>query len=198
MTPVQVCSIEECGRATLARGWCGKHYQRWVSSGEAGYNSPPNQRKAKFPIRVPTDPALVGYIAGLIDGEGCIRLHQQRHPGYANESYSPQLQIGMTYQPLLDWLVEHVGGRYVRHRRKDGSKDLYNWRIHGPNTVTLLRATYPYLVVKRAQADVIFEFAVTGTTVGEWEGRGQSADLLERRRALKERLRVLNRKGEHE
>ena len=27
--PKRTCSIEDCGRPTLARGWCSAHYQRW-------------------------------------------------------------------------------------------------------------------------------------------------------------------------
>lgn len=28
------CSIEGCGRATLARGWCRRHYLRWHRTGD--------------------------------------------------------------------------------------------------------------------------------------------------------------------
>lgn len=29
-----ICSIEECGGKVLARGWCGKHYERWRRYGD--------------------------------------------------------------------------------------------------------------------------------------------------------------------
>lgn len=28
------CTIEDCERATVARGWCGRHYQRWRTYGD--------------------------------------------------------------------------------------------------------------------------------------------------------------------
>ena len=28
------CSIEDCDRAPAARGWCSKHYQRWMAHGD--------------------------------------------------------------------------------------------------------------------------------------------------------------------
>lgn len=30
----RTCSIEDCGRPTIARGWCTLHYQRWKKSGD--------------------------------------------------------------------------------------------------------------------------------------------------------------------
>lgn len=38
-----MCSIAECGDAVKARGWCSKHYQRWVKHGDPAY-SPPQTR----------------------------------------------------------------------------------------------------------------------------------------------------------
>lgn len=31
------CSIEDCGRAPVARGWCPKHYARWSRYGDPTY-----------------------------------------------------------------------------------------------------------------------------------------------------------------
>jgi hypothetical protein len=28
------CSIESCGRAAVARGWCARHWQRWATHGD--------------------------------------------------------------------------------------------------------------------------------------------------------------------
>ena len=36
----RICSIEGCGSPRLARGWCSKHYQRWQSKGNAGWEPP--------------------------------------------------------------------------------------------------------------------------------------------------------------
>lgn len=29
----EICAVAECARPSRKRGWCGKHYQRWVSHG---------------------------------------------------------------------------------------------------------------------------------------------------------------------
>lgn len=38
----RTCSVQDCGRACLARGWCGMHYQRWKIHGS------PDGRPIKF------------------------------------------------------------------------------------------------------------------------------------------------------
>jgi len=30
----KTCSVAGCGRSAFARGWCGKHYQRWYAHGD--------------------------------------------------------------------------------------------------------------------------------------------------------------------
>ena len=31
---MKICSIEECGKESKAKGWCGKHYNRWHRHGD--------------------------------------------------------------------------------------------------------------------------------------------------------------------
>ena len=34
MAPQRLCSIEDCGKPHLSRGWCAKHYRRWKAHGD--------------------------------------------------------------------------------------------------------------------------------------------------------------------
>jgi hypothetical protein len=40
-----MCSVEGCERAPVARGWCGKHYQRWRNHGDPLKVVPMSERK---------------------------------------------------------------------------------------------------------------------------------------------------------
>lgn len=35
----KICSIPECGKPLIARGWCATHYNRWQKRGERGVGS---------------------------------------------------------------------------------------------------------------------------------------------------------------
>lgn len=37
---MKCCSIGNCGGKVLARGWCGKHYQRWTLHGDVNVDLP--------------------------------------------------------------------------------------------------------------------------------------------------------------
>lgn len=41
------CSIEDCKRPVIARGWCSLHYSRWHSHGDAHWKPERKGRKAK-------------------------------------------------------------------------------------------------------------------------------------------------------
>lgn len=43
----QPCSIEDCGKPVVARGWCNSHYLRWRNNGDPlGGNPSPRSRRA--------------------------------------------------------------------------------------------------------------------------------------------------------
>ena len=48
----RICSIPGCGKRSLARGWCSKHYQRWETHGDPDYEpAPGRQRNGSTPTR---------------------------------------------------------------------------------------------------------------------------------------------------
>lgn len=73
----RTCSVEDCGRPVLARGWCGKHYQRWISHGDA--------------LHQPAEPILTCTFAG------CGKPHASH--GLCNGHYL-QERAGIPLRPL--------------------------------------------------------------------------------------------------
>lgn len=43
----RICSVEDCGKPHLARGWCGLHYQRWSVSGDPSADRPARSNKGE-------------------------------------------------------------------------------------------------------------------------------------------------------
>lgn len=78
MTDMPICTVGECGRPVIARGYCTLHYQRWKKSGDPLADVP--ERGA--PLRWLID------VASQHQGEECLPYPFRRRPdGYA------QLQI---------------------------------------------------------------------------------------------------------
>lgn len=38
----RICAVDDCDRVAEARGWCGRHYQRWVKYGDPSHPVKPN------------------------------------------------------------------------------------------------------------------------------------------------------------
>lgn len=94
----------------------------------------------------------IAYLAGLVDGEGCLAV-RTRIDGYINVS----LEVVGTDRRPLDWAAERFGGT-VGHlqERRPNRRQPYHWRItkvaHLAEVARLIR---PYLKVKRAEASLL-------------------------------------------
>jgi hypothetical protein len=99
----------------------------------------------------------LAYFAGIIDGEGCFCLH---NPG--NHRFSCQLHIGNTSPQLMEWIQAKFGGKVNAEKRNNlRHKPVFRWYANADDLDELITAVYPYLVVKRAQADLILAYRRT-------------------------------------
>lgn len=91
-------------------------------------------RRSRVPVRIPTDPAVLGYVAGLIDGEGNLTISKSldRKKG-RSVSHTPTLQIGNTDPRMAAWLHEQLGGS-VDHPDTPTSRPAGPSRTGSPST----------------------------------------------------------------
>jgi hypothetical protein len=136
--------------------------------------------------------ADLGYLAGIIDGEGHIGLVRRRRSNWKNHPEQthvlrPVLQIGQARRELLDHIARVVGeGSVGAH----GQRGFYNLRFF-PNTMRwLLPELLPHLVLKKRQAEIVIEFMSKAGV--EYNGRQLPEDELARRRALGDEIKRLN------
>lgn len=97
------------------------------------------------------------YVAGLIDGEGCIDC-QIMYPkrGYTYYNVRPRLRVALTQSSgfLLEKLEATYGG-YVSYRNSKilTQHSSMSWEIAGKERmITLLKAILPHLILKKEQA----------------------------------------------
>jgi hypothetical protein len=106
------------------------------------------------------------YLAGILDGEGCICLYGSEVSDCKFHS-SLQVMIYNTSLRLMRWLVKNVGGKYYTRTAngygKKPGKTQYVWHPSGAkNREKFLLGVLPYLVIKEEQAKVALEFLRLG------------------------------------
>ena len=103
-------------------------------------------------IHIPKDPAILGYIAGLFDGDGGARevtpkLRRGRVWGL-------EVYIDNTNYDVMKWLVKTLkSGRVFKVKRKDKNpkwKDAYRFQLASMvDCYFFLKSIYPYLIIKK-------------------------------------------------
>jgi len=105
-----------------------------------------------------TNKEKLAYIAGIIDGEGCILIHNSKD----KKNWVLRIVICMQSKRVMDALVGICGGRYylVGKNNPDTNFAVYTCYSLGKNAYKLLKKIKPYLVEKKAQADLAIQFYI--------------------------------------
>ena len=150
---------------------------------------------------VPVVPGTISakYLAGFIDGEGCLRLAKVHHPGW-NPQYAPRVTVTNTNRQILEDLRKSFGGILAHQpRRVIGWKDADQLVWTGLRVKPLLLAVRPFLQIKAKQARLLLQFI--RHRQGTHQGRIGSGfarlppGVIAYREALFLRMRRLNAKG---
>lgn len=131
----------------------------------------------------------IAYVAGLIDGEGCIYINQTAR-GYL----STVVTVGMTTKalPILEALKTQFGGALNQHNRAKGKWDAaYAWRASGSDAVNVLRLILPDLMLKAEQARLGIRLEEIKAAHREHFGRPGSWTACSRQRCQTIRRRVM-------
>lgn len=112
------------------------------------YNAITGRRLRSASLQIPTSEAQLGYLAALVDGEGCIRIFEDA------TRRRVIVRIANTDRPLIEWLAQFGGTTHWSDRTGKP-----HWKTSGTWTVAqaidvyhLLIAIEPYMIVKRSRA----------------------------------------------
>jgi hypothetical protein len=96
-------------------------------------------------------PEQWAYIAGIVDGEGCITKHNTQ-----NSVHGYMLAVAQKDVRLLDWLTNTLG---VGRRATRQASGVSVWNVTGQRAVhDTLVGIRPYLIVKGEQADIAIAY----------------------------------------
>lgn len=141
--------------------------------------------------------ATLCYVAGIIDGEGTIRINKTK-PYIKNKNkncaYSASMSVGMVERIIPELLKETFGGS-VHEECVPERRSIWRWNASGRMSVyKILEELAPYLIVKREQALAVMEFCRDWHTPFSRQA-GLSIQELQRREDAYQKLRKLNSVG---
>lgn len=114
------------------------------------------------------------WLAGFIDGEGCLGIRRQLHhttrrniyrvrAGARDEwvNYSARVSVHNTHVPAMERAAPMMGGTLVRRRTQPSNHHaMYSIEVSARRTLQeLMPRIVPYMIVKRELAVLILEFA---------------------------------------
>lgn len=101
------------------------------------------------------------YIAGLIDGEGCLDVQVTHHKDYPGRPYMvPRIRVALTEPSkfILDVLHANHGGNVWEAKRAKMSANWQNafyWQVQGKQARPFLQNIVNHLEIKKEQAKLL-------------------------------------------
>jgi len=162
------------------------------------------------------DEKIFAYLAGLIDGEGSImikkstyRMRSPRWKDMIHPEYSPRVTMKNTNKEVI-FLLKRVFGGSVRKDRKvyqgknsfKSKRVMWAYDVHDRQAYNLVRALYPYLIIKKPQAEVILELEYAKMNAKRvhtpgFYGKPYNSETIARFEELYQKIKRLNRDPEY-
>ena len=140
------------------------------------------------------------YIAGLIDGEGCISVSKTVTNTAAKgckrgASYRSFVSVAMTNIKVLEWLQKSVAAGKIRNvntSEAKNHKEAWAWILWSIQASDLLKQILPYMIVKKCHAQNLIRFQARMRQPGS---KGLSDKEWEFREMCYAESKILNKRG---
>ena len=133
------------------------------------------------------------YIAGIVDGEGCIGLSPRTK---TQSRYYVYLRIASTNLKILKWLKRKCGVGSIQvansEHKRPGFKKVYYYQTVTKKAVMILEKVLPHLIIKEKQAKVVITFQKRSKSLGYWN---RDASKFKWQETAYKKIRKLNKKG---
>ena len=102
------------------------------------------------------------YIAGFIDGEGCIYIEKEENKGkYKRHRYQLKISISQQDKSPLEFIQKVYGGNFGTTPGgiyKRVPNPIYRLRITDRKALKLIKECLPFFIVKKEHTDIAIEF----------------------------------------
>lgn len=105
----------------------------------------------------------IAYVAGFLDGDGCITFANTRNRGGAVRPITPVLSFANTNLGVLEDIRDFIGpyGSWLHAHimHNDKHKQQYQLTWASRSALDIVKYLEPHLIIKKAQANLLLEFA---------------------------------------
>ncbi len=145
--------------------------------------------------------AEASYMAGIMDGEGTFYIgNYSGNRKNGDKHYQTLIAVATTDKSLMDWLHNTFGGgvrAYTpKQMSKNSRKQVFRWCATSNRMLHICEIIFPYLVIKRRQAEIMIEIRKTFNDLHNIKGRQHVQNLptgvLELRQQLMDELQLLH------
>jgi len=152
----------------------------------------------KLKIQIPNNVTKnrLYYLAGFLDGEGCIQIKKSNRSRITNKSpeYSVAVTISNTDITIPKMLRNIFGGSIFERKFKRKWKNCYDWKVSNKKAIYFCKIIKPYLIMKQKQADNAILF---GLTIEYWGAKRVSNETLNIREMIYMNNKKLNKRGKN-
>jgi hypothetical protein len=133
------------------------------------------------------------YIAGIVDGEGWIGIHELGRGGgkAPRGKYRVCVDVANTNKDIVDFLHTRLGGVCCFCKGKGRAKDHWKWRVSTWKALAALDAIHEYLIAKKQQSKLCRR--IQRYTFSPHNQLSDKALALQKK--LHDQIRVLNKRG---
>lgn len=112
----------------------------------------------------------LAYIAGIIDGDGCITIKSAVFTGSRRRQFQVVVILASTEEWLCQYLRMTFGGGRVRLKQpptNSNQRPIWDWRVYSREAYGMLKVLLPYLKIKRPQAELAVKFQEAKCSPGQ-------------------------------
>jgi DNA modification methylase len=140
------------------------------------------------------------YMAGLIDGEGCITILKTKSSHCDSYSYPPIVQIRMCDNDVLNYFADLISANHPKAELYNSQKNKkqrpsYSVKAVSKKAMKLIADVYPYLRVKQKQSIIAYNHQIHRNKTN-YQQRTQAQ--IEREEFCKSLINDLNQKKERD
>ena len=132
------------------------------------------------------------YIAGLLDGEGCISISKSKpSKGCVSPSYLDRVHITNTDKRMIDFLIKTTGIGFVTETQPKNRKHKkrYDWVLSKGAYIEFLNEISPFLIIKKEQSEMLLKYR---ETFMEFSYGRKTKDILEKREFCYQKLKEMH------